>query len=152
MHDGILRKSNARTFSITALGRHKIARALLWQLHAGSCSQLASVFVNMSQSSSLDESDLQQLEEEAIPDSTKRATQYGMRRFQEWLERRNRVCDFATVPEAELNETLRRFYAEVRSSTKQGSSLAPATLNGIRAAIHRFVTLKNEVHFMGQCA
>ncbi|CAH3032507.1 unnamed protein product, partial [Porites lobata] len=38
----------------------------------------------------------------------------------------------------ELNELLRKFYAEVKS--EKGQPLTPSTLTGIRAAIHRQLT------------
>ena len=38
----------------------------------------------------------------------------------------------------ELNDILRKFDAEVK--TKQGRTLSPSALTGIRAAVHRFIT------------
>ena len=42
----------------------------------------------------------------------------------EWLEKRSLVCDYANIGLSadDLNLLLRRFYAEVKSSKKQGSS------------------------------
>jgi hypothetical protein len=79
------------------------------------------------------------MEESSKPSSTKRATLYGVKKFSDWLNKRSKVCDFHTVTKEELNELLRKFYAEVKSS-KQGCSLTPSTLTCLRAAIHRHIT------------
>ena len=44
----------------------------------------------MSQSSELSEDTLQEMESEAMPFNTKRATKYGIKRFEEWLYKRGR--------------------------------------------------------------
>ena len=62
-----------------------------------------------------------------------------MKKFSDWLKKRNKTCDFFIVSPEELNELLRRFYAEVKSA-RQGSSLSPSTLTCLRAAIHRHIT------------
>ena len=64
----------------------------------------------MSQSSCLSESDIQALEEEAVPLSTKSATKYGMTRFWDWLEKRNVECDLHIISAAALNDILRRYF------------------------------------------
>ena len=46
--------------------------------------------------------------------------------------------DFNCVTPVELNELLRKFYAEVKS--EEGQPLTPSTLTGIRAAIHQQLT------------
>lgn len=92
---------------------------------------------NMSQSSVMSEGEIQALEEDSVPESTAKATKYGLGRFEAWLERRNLSCDFHTISSTELNNILRRFYAEVKSK-RQGASLAPSTLTGLRAALHRY--------------
>ena len=92
-----------------------------------------------SQSSELDEQQLHEMEESSKPTSTKRATIYGIRKFTEWLEKRSKLCDFHTVTKEELNELLRKFYAEVKAA-KKGGSLTPSTLTCLRAAIHRHIT------------
>jgi hypothetical protein len=92
-----------------------------------------------SQSSELNDNDLMQMEHDARPESTNRATMYGVKKFQDWLTKRGKTCDFRTISAADLNELLRKYYAEVKSS-KPGNSLTPSTLNSLRAAIHRHVT------------
>ena len=64
----------------------------------------------MSQTSSLDEDEL----DEAQPDNTKKATKWGVRKFEDWLQKRGKVCDYHTVTSAELGELLRKVYAEVK--------------------------------------
>ena len=46
--------------------------------------------------------------------------------------------DWKTVSSKELNDILRKFYAEVK--TKQGRTLSPNALTGIRAAVHHHQT------------
>ena len=92
-----------------------------------------------SKNSELNEGALLELENSAKPENTKRATAYEIKRFQQWLDRRGKTCDFATVSANELNDLLRKFYAEVKP-VKQGGSLTPSTLCCLRASIHRYVT------------
>jgi hypothetical protein len=47
--------------------------------------------------------------------------------------------DYTTISATELAAILRKFYAEVKHH-KQGRSLTPSSLTGIRAAIHRYIT------------
>ena len=93
----------------------------------------------MSQSSEMDENQLQDLEESAKPPSTKRSTVYGVKKFTDWLDKRSLDCNFHSVTPEQLNELLRKFYAEVKGQ-KQGVSLTPSTLTCLRAAIHRHLT------------
>ena len=60
----------------------------------------------MSQSSSSDEKELQKIEESARAPNTRKSTVYGVKKFSEWLEKRNKTCDFFTVSPEELNELL----------------------------------------------
>ena len=94
---------------------------------------------NNSQSSQLGEDEMEQLEASSKPENTNRATKSGMRKFQGWLDRRNKVCDFASISAEELNSLLRQFYAEVKHA-KPGQSLTPSSMTGFRAAIHRTLT------------
>ena len=91
-------------------------------------------------SSDLDEDSMRELENQARPINTSRATIYGVNKFQNWLKRRGKTCDFYSVSANDLNDLLRKFYAEVKptDSGKQGS-LSPSTLTCLRAAIHRFI-------------
>lgn len=96
-----------------------------------------------SQSSQLDADALNEMEASAKPDSTKRATTYGIKKFRDWLAKRGKTCDLATVSPSELNTVLRSFYAEVKPSKQQGpgaGALTPSTLTCLRAAIHRCLT------------
>ena len=56
-----------------------------------------------------------ELERSVVPVNTSKATQYGMKKFNEWLALRDHACDFATVTPEELCSLLRRFYAEVKA-------------------------------------
>ena len=90
-------------------------------------------------SSEMNEEAMQAMEATSKPQSTARATVYGVNRFYDWLTRRNKTCDFNNVTAEQLNELLRKFYAEVKAK-KQGGSLTPSTLTCLRAAIHRHIT------------
>ena len=91
-----------------------------------------------SQNSDLGQEQLNNMEESAEADNTKRATKWGLNRFEEWKAKRTVSFDWKTVPSKELNDILRKFYAEVK--TKKGRTLSPSALTGIRAAVHRFIT------------
>ena len=91
-----------------------------------------------SQSSQLEEEDLQKLEADCVPVNTKKQTSWGLKRFTQWLEKRKISCDLHTVSPTELNGTLRKFFAEVKTNKK--TDLTPSALTGIRAAIHRTIT------------
>ena len=86
-------------------------------------------------SSQLSSQELNDMERSVEVETTKKATDWGVRRFQEWCDKRNKAIDFATCTSFELNDVLRKFYAEVKS--KSNSALSPSALTGIRAAIHR---------------
>ena len=62
----------------------------------------------------------------------------GIKKFEKWCDKRKLKVDFNCVTPVELNELLRKFYAEVKSEKDQ--PLTPSTLTGIRAAIHRQLT------------
>ena len=97
---------------------------------------------NMSQAShgsSLDEQQLQQIETSSKPATTQRSTIYGIKKFTDWVQKRAKTCDFQTITAEDLNELLRKYYAEVKSA-KPGVSLTPSTLTCLRAAIHRHIT------------
>lgn len=88
-----------------------------------------------SQSSDLSEGQLDALVTESKPATTQRCTDWGLRKFSKWSEKRNIKTDFATVSPDELNNTLRKFYAELKSD--KGMALTPSALTGIRAALFR---------------
>ena len=85
-----------------------------------------------SQSSQLEEEDLQKLEADSVPVNTKKQTSWGLKKFTQWLEKRKISCDLHTVSPAELNGILRKFFAEVKTNKK--TDLTPSALTGIRAA------------------
>ena len=91
-----------------------------------------------SQSSQLEEEDLQKLEADCVPVNTKKQTSWGLKKFTQWLEKRKISCDLHTVSPTELNGILRKFFAEVKTNKK--TDLTPSALTGIRAAIHRTIT------------
>ena len=93
----------------------------------------------MSLSNEITERELIKLEQNVVPPNTSKATEYGMKKFKEWLVFRNHSCDFQTANPEELSSLLRRFYAEVKAK-KAGESLTPSTLTCIWAAIHRYLT------------
>ena len=92
-----------------------------------------------SQGSSLDDEELARLEESARPSSTTAATKSGIRKFEDWLQRRGKSCDYASISAVELNDLLRKYYAEVKNY-KTGHALSPSSMTGLRAAIHRYIT------------
>lgn len=92
-----------------------------------------------SQSSQLDEEELQRTERESMPENTKKQTQsWGMKKFNEWSDKRQIEVDLHSVSSTELSGILRKFYAEVKTNKKK--DLTPSALTGIRAAIHRTIT------------
>ena len=91
-----------------------------------------------SQNSDLGQEDLDKLEAKGQAENTKRATSWGIKKFEKWFDKRKLKVDFNCVTPVELNELLRKFYAEVKS--EKGQPLTPSTLTGIRAVIHRQLT------------
>ena len=91
-----------------------------------------------SQTSELDEDELNNLEAGSMPASTKRATEYGVRKFTDWIQKRGKICDLASIEPSDLSVLLRSYYAEVKAN-KQGTQLTPSTLTGLRAALHRYL-------------
>ena len=87
-----------------------------------------------SQNSDLGQEQLNDMEESAKADNTKRATKWGLNRFEEWQAKRRISFDWKTVSSKKLNDILRKFCAEIK--TKQGRILSPSALTGIRAAVH----------------
>ena len=82
--------------------------------------------------------DLDKLEAKGQAENTKRATSWGIKKFEKWCDKRKLKFDFSCVTPIEPNELLQKFYAEVKS--EKGQPLTPSTLTGIRAAIHRQLT------------
>ena len=91
-----------------------------------------------SQNSDLDNEQLDEIEQKAQAKNTKRATEWGVKKFEKWCEKRKITVDLKTVSPMDLSEILRRFFAEVK--TERGQVLTPSALTEIRAAIHRHLT------------
>ena len=72
-------------------------------------------FIISSQNSDLNEEQLDEIELKAQAKNTKKATEWGVRKFEKWCQKRNVVVDFTTVKPDELSEILRKFYAEVKT-------------------------------------
>ena len=94
--------------------------------------------LSQSQSSSVDESEMERMEQEAVPDATSRATKSGVKKFLDWARKRNMEVNLHSITGSELAPILRKFYAEVRKDN--GKPLTPSSLVGIRAAINRHIT------------
>ena len=69
-----------------------------------------------SQSSQLEEEDLQKLEADCVPVNTKKQTSWGLKKFTQWLEKRKISCDLHTVSPTELKGILRKFFAVVKTN------------------------------------
>ena len=92
----------------------------------------------MSQDSALDSQELDDLQESVKPANTKKSTSWGVKVFQTWSEKRELNINLATVSCEVLADSLRRFYAEVK--TKKGLPMTPASLTCLRASLHRYLT------------
>lgn len=95
-----------------------------------------------SQESNLDEKDLDRLVLDSKPENTRKSTKWGFSKFKSWMEKRNILVNFKTVEADELNNVLRKFYAEVKSAKNE--MLTPSSMTGIRAAINRTLHLIQE--------
>ena len=91
------------------------------------------------QGSYLDDEELARLEESARPSSTTSATKSGIRKFEDWLQRRGKSCDYASISAVELNDLLRKYYAEGKNY-KTGQTLSPSSMTGLCAAIYKYIT------------
>ena len=78
-----------------------------------------------SQSSQLEEEDLQKLEDDCVPVNTKKQTSWGLKKFTQWLEERKISCDRHTVSPTELNKILRIFLPRWKQTRKQTSRQVP---------------------------
>ena len=97
------------------------------------------VDIPLSQSSSVDEAEMERMEKEAVPDATSRATKSGVKKFFDWTRKRKLDVNFHSITSSELAPILRRFYAEVRRKDSD-KPLTPSSLVGIRASINRYIT------------
>ena len=108
--------------------------------------------LSLSQSSDLSKDELDKIEDKAKAPSTKRTTAWGVKKFEAWCKKRQINVSLADVSPPELNDILRKFYAEVKS--EKGKPLTASALNGIRAARYPRVrcALSNsaKVHFQSR--
>ena len=91
-----------------------------------------------SQNSHLDNEQLDEIGQKPQAKNTKRATEWGIEKFDKWCEKRKITVDLKTVSPTDLSEILREFFTEVE--TEKGQALTPSVLTGIRSAIHRHLT------------
>ena len=97
----------------------------------------------LSQSSELDEDNLNEMDKLAQPLNTSRNTKWAMTRFQSWVRKRQIEIDLKTVSAEELAPILRKFYGEVKQTG--GKTLSPSSLVGIRSGIQRALMLERDV-------
>jgi len=93
-----------------------------------------------SQNSDSDNEQLDEIEQKAQAKNTKRATEWGVKKFEKRFEKRRITVDLktASLSATDLSEILRKFFVEVK--TEKGQVLTPGALTGIRAAIHHHPT------------
>ena len=80
-----------------------------------------------SQGSDLGQEQLKEIEQKAQAKSTKKATEWGLKKFDKWCKKRAIKVDLKTIDKKELNKILRMFYAEVK--TEKGQALTPSALS-----------------------
>ena len=90
-----------------------------------------------SQNSDLGQEQLNNMEESAKADNTKRATKWGLNRFEEWKAKRTISFDWKTVSLKELNDILRKFYAEVNDKARK---------NAFTKCSHRNKSCSSSIH------
>ena len=74
----------------------------------------------------------------AVPKSTERSTNWGVKKFKAWAAKSGNSIDFDSVTPHDFNVILRKFYAEVKGD--DGTDLSHSGLRGVRAALHRNLT------------
>ena len=85
----------------------------------------------------LDDGDVSALEKNSKNDNTTRSTATWLKTFNSWAESRNIVPELSLFAPDELNDILRRFYAEVRK--ENGDDYEPDSLRVMQAALHRYL-------------
>ena len=68
-----------------------------------------------SQSSQMDEKELNELDTAAQPERTAKPTRWAMTRLKDWLKKRHIDIDVKSVTAEELAPILRRFYGELKT-------------------------------------
>ena len=86
---------------------------------------------------SIGEKELDALEVSHNEAGTVKQTNWSVRCFQSWCAQKNITVDLKTVSKADLNQTLRQFYATVR--TAKGEPYSVSSYAGLRAGINRFI-------------
>ena len=79
-----------------------------------------------SQNSNLGLEDSDKLEAKGQTENTKRASSWGIKKFEKWCDKRKLKVDFNCVTPVELKDLLQKFYAEVKS--EKGQPLTPRKL------------------------
>ena len=77
-----------------------------------------------SNNSDLDASQLDQFEVSTKAEATKKATKWGIKKFEDWCSKRNISIDYCSILAGALAEFLRKYYAKVK--TKDKTMLAPS--------------------------
>ncbi|CAH1265090.1 Hypp3112 [Branchiostoma lanceolatum] len=86
----------------------------------------------------LNEQQLDELEDGRVEKTTERATKWGVNLFKAWLQARDLNTAFEELPPPDLALLLRQFYGEVRKD--DGTPYSKSTYGCLRAAIHRHLT------------
>ena len=87
-----------------------------------------------SQNSDFGQEDLDKLEAKGQEENTKRATSWGIKKFEKWCDKRKLKVDFNRVTPVELNELLQKFYAEVKSEKDQSVLWLRETVDTLKIA------------------
>ncbi|XP_031575437.1 uncharacterized protein LOC116309046 [Actinia tenebrosa] len=90
---------------------------------------------NSSRFATCEEKDLNELVSSANAKGTKRNTKWVLKLLQEWCHERKICKPLLDLTEAELNDILRRFYAEARN--QKGEEYSRSSLLGFRNAVER---------------
>ncbi|KAL9958211.1 hypothetical protein ACROYT_G035192 [Oculina patagonica] len=86
---------------------------------------------------SFSESELEQLVSERHSKKTKEVTNWSVTTFKAWCAEKNIQTPLEAMTMGQLDENLRRFYAEAR--TKKGEEYSKSTLLGFRHSVERFL-------------
>ena len=79
-----------------------------------------------SQNSDLDNKQLDEIGQKTQVKNTKRATEWGVKKFDQWCKKRKITVDLKTVYPTDLSEILQKLFAEVK--TEKGQALTPSVL------------------------
>ena len=105
-----------------------------------------------SQSSNLDENELDKIIIEAKPANTTRSTSWGIVKFEKWILKRNIVVDLGIVTPQNLKDVLRKFYAKVITD-QYGLLTSNSTVAIWAAIIHTllFPTYSRNINSIYDC-